>query len=449
MKYRKSIPGWVKQVFARARKKKGGATLTQLITWFDGKPEWHNAIRYNEFTLVVDVCDPFPPVPGQAIGNWRPLREPGDLLRALICIQEQGFPKATKRVVWDALLVVAENHPYHPPREYLEGCVKVWDGTARVHLLFVEYFRGALPEQKPVVAGSQELPAYEKMRCYLEAVGENFLKSAVARIFEPGCKVDTMPIFDAEQGDNKSLALRSLVPDERWFTDDVIVDVSERDAKEALRGKWIVEMSEVPHMRRDLNQFKAFVSRQVDHYRRAYDRLSQDWPRQCALAGSGNEVELVDDTGNRRMWPVSTIGLADVAALARDRDQLWGEAVHLYREDRRWWLTAEVEGYAREIQESFNEEDPLDGPIIEWLDQRCPLKPDGSREATSPARVLVGLGYDLKPRAGASFVASPADYRRVVRCLKRLGYRRDHRMRVRPNGRHGRREHPWVFRGKT
>jgi predicted P-loop ATPase len=259
-----------------------------------------------------------------------------------------------------------------------------------------------------------------------------------------------MPIFDAEQGDNKSLALRSLVPDERWFTDDVVVDVSERDAKEALRGKWIVEMSEVPHMRRDLNQFKAFVSRQVDHYRRAYDRLSQDWPRQCALAGSGNEVEFVDDTGNRRIWPVPTIGLADVAALARDRDQLWGEAVHLYRRDRRWWLTAEVEGFAREIQESFSEEDPLDGPIIEWLDQHCSLKPDGRREATTAARVLVGLGYELKPRAGAvSVVASPADYRRVVRCLKRLGYRRDHHMRVRPNGRHGRREHLWVFRGKT
>ena len=44
---------------------------------------------------------------------------------------------------------------------------------------------------------------------YTQAVGRAWLISAVARVMEPGCKVDTMIVLEGPQGIGKSRALRA------------------------------------------------------------------------------------------------------------------------------------------------------------------------------------------------------------------------------------------------
>jgi predicted P-loop ATPase len=113
----------------------------------------------------------------------------------------------------------------------------------------------------------------------------------------------------------------------------------------------------------------AFFSTQNDRYRAAYGKANQDHPRQCVFIGTSNDLEFVDVTGNRRFWPFVTAGTIDIAAIQADRDQLWAEALALYRQGVRWWLPSTIEVIAAEQQAAFVEDDVWDEAIRQWLDR--------------------------------------------------------------------------------
>src|SRR3954454_22891319 len=117
---------------------------------------------------------------------------------------------------------------------------------------------------------------------------------------------------------------------------------------------------------REVERTKAFVSRRVDHYRPSYGRRSEDHPRQCSFFGTTNaDSYLPDETGNRRYWDIE-VGRIDLADLRRDRDQLWAEAVHAYRAGETWWLDAEAEALAAEVQEDRRIVDVWEDRLLEW-----------------------------------------------------------------------------------
>jgi predicted P-loop ATPase len=270
----------------------------------------------------------------------------------------------------------------------------------------------------------------DKWVAYFEATGRCFSIGAVARVMEPGCKVDSLPIFVSEQRYYKGLGLQALVGNPKWFSDDIPVDVVDKDAKDALVGKWIVELSETPHLRRDVERFKAFVSRQTDRFRRAYERLTQDWPRQTALTGTSNDLSYLDTTGNRRFWAIPLAAPVNVELIKNDRDQLWAEAVALYRDKARWWLTEAMEDIAAEIQEGYVEDDLLDVPISKWIEGTRDLitgklAPFEMTELYPALGSALGLGSSSLGLNTGPTVPSKADQMRIANCLKRLGFRRE------------------------
>ena len=117
-----------------------------------------------------------------------------------------------------------------------------------------------------------------------------------------------------------------------------------------------------------MSRIKSFLTRTVDRYRPPYERYVIDVPRQCVFAGSVNpDTYLRDETGNRRFWPIRC-GQIDLEALRRDRDQLWAEALALYRQGAIWWLDdPELIAMARAEQEERYQSDAWDSLIDRWL----------------------------------------------------------------------------------
>lgn len=310
-------------------------------------PEWGGVLAYDEFSLTIVMVRPPPWLKGQD-NSWTP--QPwADHEDALCCdwLQREGIGVPVS-VASTAAYSVAKDAAFHPVRDYLQDLE--WDGTARVDKLMASYFGAENTE-------------------YCSKVGRYWLISAVARIFDPGCKVDAMPILESErQGVGKSSAVEVMFAP--WFTDD-IAEIGSKDSQMQIRGVWGVELSELSAMTRgEVERQKAFASRRKDRFRPSHAKHVIEVPRQCSFVGTTNSDEyLKDETGGRRYWPIKC-GVIDLDALRRDRDQLWAEAVALYEAKEQWWFDGESDDDARAEQDARFGDDPWQAGIEKWLKDR-------------------------------------------------------------------------------
>ena len=208
--------------------------------------------------------------------------------------------------------LVSRRNSFHPVRNYLNSLV--WDKKERITKWLPNY------------AGVEDSQ-------YVRAISAIFLVAAVKRMFEPGCKYDEMLILEGEQGVGKSSIIVTLCHDESWFSDGLPLNVDAKQVIERTAGKWLIEASELSGMHESkVEPLKSFLSRRTDGpTRMAYAHLPVEKPRQFVLIGTTNsEAYLDDSTGNRRFWPVKT-GEIKLDELARDKDQLWAEAVAWYK----------------------------------------------------------------------------------------------------------------------
>ena len=173
--------------------------------------------------------------------------------------------------------------------------------------------------------------------------GKFLFLGAVQRSYEPGCKLDEMPVLIGGQGIGKSAVVRQcLRPDQQdeGFSDGLNLAAHPKERAEALQGKIYVEASEMAGATRaELESLKAFVSRQNDgSVRLAYRHNPESTPRRCVIVGTSNNMNCLpnDPTGNRRFVPVHCPQGSNIEVkMAEIRDQLWAEALQMHKDGER------------------------------------------------------------------------------------------------------------------
>lgn len=255
----------------------------------------------------------------------------------------------------DGLEVIFSKSQFHPVREYLQR-IK-WDENPRVETMMQD-FLGA-PDTD-----------------YVRAVARKMVCGAVARVFHPGIKFDTAIILVGPQGVGKSTFLRLL--GRQWYSDS-FGGIENNRAYEQIQGAWIIEMGELSGMRKaEVNEIKHFMSKSEDTFRPAYARRVQTFARQCIFCGTTNDMDFLQDpTGNRRYWPVNLFdGLASYDIFseltAAVVDQIWAEAVFMFRKGETLHLTSEIEKMATKVQEEHTEENLFGTVINNYLNKLYP-----------------------------------------------------------------------------
>jgi len=323
----------------RSEKRPFQANLANVVRALKHCPDLQGAIAHDEFhdCEVSTSALPWRSAPGR----WQET----DNLKLAEFLQNHGL-NVSVSTANDGVRATAFDRSIHPVRDYLTALV--WDGTPRLDQVLATYF------------GAEDEP-------YVRVVGRKFMISMVARVFQPGCQVDTMLILEGEQGIGKSTGLRELIGNPDWYT-GTLPSLDSRDAYVQLQGKWLLEVAELDAFNRhESNKIKAFITTPVDRYRPLYGKTSQDYPRQCVFVGTTNDDQyLRDPSGGRRFWPVSCKSV-DRDALAANRDQLWAEAVAAFQAGEQWHLDPTDEALAQVEQKARFNEDPWANLIDEYV----------------------------------------------------------------------------------
>lgn len=305
-------------------------------------------IVYNEFKSILDVVGELP---------WKQVK-PGwgdaDLACAKVYFERvYGIWSPTK--FKDALLAVASaERTYHPIKNYFETIE--WDGLERLDTILIDYL------------GAEDTS-------FVRAVTRKTLCAAVARVYEPGKKFDSILVLSGPQGVGKSTLFAIL--GREWYSDSLsIADMKDKTAAEKLQGYWILELGELAGIKKvDVETVKSFITRADDKFRQSYGVNVESHPRTNIIVGSTNSDSgfLRDITGNRRFWPVNVTGRGKLNAWElKAVDQVWAEAIDRYKEGEELFLKGDVALEAYDAQQQSMEADDREGIIIEYLEKLLP-----------------------------------------------------------------------------
>lgn len=246
--------------------------------------------------------------------------------------------EVSDKLAFDIACQIAKKNQYHPIRQYFESLNDHPEQSINIRQLATNLF------------GTEDA-IYNEMLY-------RFLIASVARIFRPGCKVDTMLVLQGKTGYRKSTFFKILYGKD-YFSDSV--QSFDKDSLMTMHQYWACELAELESItsKKEAGEMKAFLSRAIDTFRRPYAKSSTANKRQGVIVGSVNESEfLIDTTGNRRFWIIPINNSIDTDLIAKWRDRIWYLAYQDYLKGEKWILSESEENQNLEMNEQYLYSDP-------------------------------------------------------------------------------------------
>jgi predicted P-loop ATPase len=354
------------------------SNLVKALSQLKGieKLVWYDSFHQAHFTLK------------GTDGSPREWTDDDDLELAIMFQMVLGLPKVSEDMARRVVRAYCRRNERNGPQEWVKSLT--WDGKERVPYFFESYMG----------CGSSE---------YTYGVSQSFWVSMIARIFQPGCKCDTMVILQGPQGIKKSSAMEAIGGP--WYVDCNARMSDGKDFFLVLRGKFLIELSELDSFRNaEQTRIKQVLSCRNDVYRVPYGHRTLEHPRSCVFVGTTNAAKPGRDvTGSRRFYYLHCRGI-DLDAIRADREQLFAEAYHRYRGGERWWAMVDEEVAGAEAEER-REVDVWEDALYNYVNGlgEAPKKDS----ATAMELLERALGLDIGK-------VSPRDSRRLSRCMTAL-----------------------------
>ena len=245
-----------------------------------------------------------------------------------------GFDDMT--AMEDAYRTYAAKKRYHPIRDYL-ATLPAWDGMDSIAQL-ASFF-------------SDESGAFPKLL-------KRFLIGAVAKVLQDNVRTRVL-VLDGPQAIGKSAFAKWLVgPNHRYFYDGGI-EPDSKDHRLRLLSTWLWHIGEIGHVtrRKDREALKDFLTLQHVKERKPFGRNDETGFSMCSFIASFNNGGggiLNDTTGHTRFMiaHITDIDWRGYVACLRP-EQIWSQALALYRRGEPWELQPDELETVNEINDTY------------------------------------------------------------------------------------------------
>lgn len=262
----------------------------------------------------------------------------------------------SSQAMLDGMETFFSERSYNPVMEYMEKAAENWDGRKRINQMLQVYL------------GAEDIDLVSK-------IAEMWLVGAVAKVYDPYAKFDYVLDLVGGQGVGKTSLLQKLGGE--WYT-DAVTDFANKDNYDIMLKALIVNDDEmVASNRMSFAETKAFISKTSLRFRKPYMKRTEEFAKNFVLARTTNQKEyLKDKTGERRFLSV----MADISRQKKHPmeiepetiEQIWGEAVTIYKAGADLMFDKETEERLEIYREKFMYRDEVELQVLEYLEMPIP-----------------------------------------------------------------------------